>query len=102
MANRLKKDDLVKVNTGKDKGKEGKIVSLDPKKGRVIVDGVNISKVHKKKTDKAEGGIIEVPRSIHQSNVTLVCPENGKTTKVGFKFTDGKKKRIAKSSGATF
>ena len=68
MSNRLKKDDLVKINAGKDKGKEGKILEVNPKKNQVIVEGVNLSK-HKKKTDKSEGGIIEVSRPIHQSNV---------------------------------
>ena len=57
MSNRLKKDDLVKINAGKDKGKEGKILEVNPKKNQVIVEGVNLSKLHKRKTDKSEGGI---------------------------------------------
>ncbi len=103
MANRLKKDDLVKVLTGKDKGKEGKILEVNQKKGQVIVDGVNISKLHKKRTEKSEGGIIEVARPVHQSNVALICPEKKVPTKVGFRaIKDGNKKRVAKVSGATF
>ncbi len=103
MANRLKKDDLVVVITGKDKGKQGKILSLDHKKSRVIVDGINMSKLHKKKTEKSEGGIIDVARPIHQSNVMLVCPEKKKATRVGYKIIKGgSKKRVAKVSGATF
>ena len=103
MSNRLKKDDLVKINAGKDKGKEGKILEVNSKKNQVIVEGVNLSKLHKKKTDKSEGGIIEVSRPIHQSNVTLICPEKKVPTKVGYKtIKDGNKKRVSKVSGATF
>mgnify|MGYP001354868688 CR=1 FL=1 len=103
MAYRLKKDDLVKVIAGKDKGKEGKVVEVDHKNNRVVVEGVNISKMHKKKTEKSDGGIIEVSRSIHQSNVSLLCPDKKVPTKVGFKaIKDGNKKRFSKVSGATF
>jgi large subunit ribosomal protein L24 len=103
MANRLKKDDLVKVTTGKDKGKEGKILELDHKNNRVTVEGVNLNKLHKKKTEKSEGGIIEISRSIHQSNVALICPDKKNPTKVGYKvIKGGGKKRFAKVSGTTF
>ena len=103
MAKRLKVDDLVQVITGKDKGKQGKVIALDHLKSTVIVDGINISKLHKKKTDKIEGGIIEAPRPIHQSNVAVVCPEKKVSTKIGFKtIKDGKKRRFSKVSGATF
>jgi large subunit ribosomal protein L24 len=103
MAKRLKKDDLVKVITGKDKGKEGKVLELDHKNNRVVVEGINITKLHKKKTDKSEGGIIEVSKSIHQSNVALLCPEKKVITKIGFKsIKDGNKKRVSRVSGATF
>lgn len=103
MANRLKKDDLVKITTGRDKGKEGKILELNHQKCQVIVDGINICKLHKKRTEKSEGGIIEVARPIHQSNVVLMCPDKKVPTKVGYKsIKDGNKKRVAKVSGATF
>ena len=103
MANRLKVDDLVQVITGKDKGKQGKVTALDHKKSLVIVDGINISKFHKKKDDKSEGGIIEAARPIHQSNVKLICPEKKVPTKVSFKkIKGGQKKRVSKVSGATF
>ena len=68
-----------------------------------IVDGINMSKLHKKKTEKSEGGIIEVARPIHQSNVAVICPEKKVPTKIGFKtIKDGTKKRVSKVSGATF
>ena len=103
MSKRLKKDDLVEITTGKDKGKSGKILNVDHKKQQVIVEGLNIAKCHKKKTDKSEGGIIEVPRPISQSNVALICPEKKVKTKVSYKqMKDGSKKRVAKVSGATF
>tara|TARA_A100001015_G_C14767595_1_gene623919 strand:+ start:534 stop:845 length:312 start_codon:yes stop_codon:yes gene_type:complete len=103
MAYRLKKDDLVKVLTGKDKGKEGKILMVNHQKSLVIVDGINMSKVHKKKTEKSEGGILDIARPIHQSNVALVCPEKKVPTKIGYKIIkDGEKKRVSKVSGATF
>ena len=103
MAKRLKVDDIVEVITGKDKGKQGKITTLDHNKLTVIVEGINVSKIHKKKTDKIEGGILEVPRPIHQSNVKLVCPEKKVPTRISYKtIKDGSKKRVAKVSGATF
>jgi len=103
MAKRLKKDDLVRVTVGKDKGKEGKILEVDHKNNLVTVEGVNLCKLHKKKTEKSNGGIIEVSRSIHQSNVALICPDKKLPTKVGYKaIKGGAKKRLAKVSGTTF
>ena len=103
MAKRLKVDDLVEVITGKDKGKQGKVLNVDHKKVTVIIENINVSKLHKKKSDKSEGGIIDVPRPIHQSNVKLVCPEKKVPTRVSFKkIKGGAKKRVSKVSGATF
>lgn len=102
MAQKFKKDDVIQVITGKDKGKQGKILDVDIKKSVILVEGINMAKFHKKKTEKSEGGIIDAPRPIHQSNVMLVCPEKNKAVKVGFKIIDGKKKRYSKSTGSTF
>ena len=102
MANRLKVDDLVQVITGKDKGKQGKVVALDHSKSTVIVEGINVCKVHRKKTEKSDGGILDVPRPIHQSNVKLVCPEKKTPTRISYKLIGDKKKRVSKVSGATF
>ena len=74
MANRVKKDDMVKVLVGKDKGAEGKVLEVNHRKSLVLVEGVNVCKIHKKKTDKIEGGIIELSRPVHISNVSLICP----------------------------
>ncbi|MGC6367224.1 MAG: 50S ribosomal protein L24 [Candidatus Marinamargulisbacteria bacterium] len=103
MANKIKKDDEVQVLTGKDKGKKGKVLSVDIKAGKLTVDGINILKKHRKKTDKGDGGIVEFPGPIDISNVAVICPVKKVPTKVGFKvLKDGKKKRVAKVSGETF
>jgi large subunit ribosomal protein L24 len=103
MSRRLKKDDIVFVTVGKDKGKQGKIIQLYYNKNMVVVEGINIGKIHTKKSEKSEGGIIEKPRPIHQSNVALVCPEKKVPTKIGYKkIGSDTKKRVSKVSGATF
>ena len=95
---KIKKGDTVKVIAGKDKGKEGKVLLLDSKSSRVIVEGINMVKKHSKPTTaNQKGGIISKEAPIHISNVALVV--NGETTKVGFEVKDGKKVRIAKKTG---
>jgi large subunit ribosomal protein L24 len=102
MKTRLKKGDKVKVISGKDKGKEGSIISFLPKKDRIIVEGVNIVKRHQKPTQNSKGGIIEKEASIHISNVELVCPHCDKPTRVGFKYLDsGEKVRYCKKCTET-
>ena len=97
----IKKDDKVVVLSGKDKGKQGKVLVAEPKAGKVIVEGVNVATKHKKPTKQGEdGGIIKVETPIYASKVQLVCPKCGKTTRVGHKITDGKKIRICKKCGA--
>lgn len=95
---KIKKGDTVKVIAGKNKGKEGKVVSVDPKNGRVVVEGVNMVTKHMKPSPANQnGGRIEMEAPIDASNVMLVV--NGKATRVGFKVEDGKKVRYAKSTG---
>jgi large subunit ribosomal protein L24 len=100
MANKYKKDDVVKVITGKDKGKTGKILEVNNDK--LIIEGINIAKRHKKKTEQSNGGIIESPMPIHQSNTMLVCPEKNTQVKIGYKKINNIKKRVSKSTGSTF
>lgn len=96
----IKKGDNVKVIAGKDKGKEGKVVATEPKRDRVVVEGVNVIKKHQKPTQlNPEGGILETEAAIHVSNVQLLDPKTNELTRVGYKFVDGKKVRIAKKSG---
>lgn len=97
----VKKGDQVVVISGKNKGEEGKVISVDNKKGRVYVEGVNMVKKHQKaRTQNAPAGIIEREGSIDASNVMLKDPKTGKPTRVGYRINeDGTKSRIAKRSG---
>ena len=100
MAAKLRKGDRVIVLTGKDKGKEGEITSVDPKSGKAVVDGVNIAIRHTKQSQASQGGRIPQAMPIDLSNLALVDPKDGVATRVGFRIEDGKKRRYAKKSGA--
>jgi len=96
---KLKKDDTVKVLSGKERGKTGRILKIDTVKGRVLVQGLNlVKKAVRKKSQQDKGGIIEIEAPIHISNVSLVT-KSGQTTRIGYKFEDGKKVRIARKTG---
>jgi len=97
---KIRKDDTVVVLSGKDKGKQGKVVRALPSVGKVIVEGVNVAKRHQKPTQAMQqGGIIDKAMPIDVSNVALV--DAGKATKVGYRVdADGTKTRIARSTGA--
>ena len=95
----IKKGDTVYVNAGNDKGKTGKVLEVLREKDRVIVEGVNMVSKHTKPNSKnPQGGIVKQEAAIHISNVNLV-DANGKATKVAHKEVDGKKVRIAKTTG---
>ena len=97
----IKKDDKVIVLSGKDKGKQGKVLSADPKAMKVVVEGVNVATKHQKPRKQGEeGGIIKVETPIYASKVQLVCPKCGKGTRVAHKIEDGKKVRVCKKCGA--
>jgi large subunit ribosomal protein L24 len=103
---KIKKGDLVQVITGKDKGKQGKVVVAFPREDRVIVEGVNRVKKHIKagQTQRGSktGGIITTEAPIHVSNVALVVEQDGKkvTTRIGYRFDDnGNKIRVARRTG---
>jgi large subunit ribosomal protein L24 len=99
--NRLKKGDEVLVITGKNRGETGPIESVDKKKGRVFVTGVNIAKRHVKPTSSnQEGGIIDKVMSIDISNVMLLDPKEKKPTRIGYKVEADRKVRFAKLSGS--
>ncbi len=88
------------VNAGNDKGKTGKVLSVDPAKDRAIVEGVNMVSKHTKPNAKQpQGGILKQEAPIHMSNLNLIDPKSGKPTRVGFKVDGDKKVRIAKKSG---
>ncbi|MDE6405587.1 MAG: 50S ribosomal protein L24 [Lachnospiraceae bacterium] len=95
---KIKKGDTVKVIAGKDKDKEGKVVSVDRKKNKVLVEGVNkITKHEKPSVANQNGGIVQKEAPIDASNVMYV--HKGKATRIGFKIEKGKKVRFAKSTG---
>lgn len=97
---RIKKGDKVQVIAGKDKGKQGVVLQVYPKKERVIVEGINVVKKHAKPSQiNPQGGIIDFEAAIHVSNVMLIDPETKEPTRIGYKMIDGKKVRIAKKSG---
>jgi large subunit ribosomal protein L24 len=103
---RIRRDDQVKVISGKDRGKTGRVLRVDPKRQRVFVEGLNVQKRHTKPrtlrdTQRAQelGGIIETEGPIHVSNVMLLDPKSGDPTRIGVKRDGGERKRIAKRSG---
>ncbi len=103
---RVKAGDEVIVVGGKDRGKRGKVLRVEPKHNRLFVEGLNIVKRHQKPqqvagAQRAEqvGGVIEKEGPIHISNVMLADPKDGKPTRVGIEIEDGKRYRVAKRSG---
>ncbi len=95
---KIKKGDTVKVIAGKDKDKEGKVISVDRKKNKVLVEGINkITKHEKPSVANQNGGIVQKEAPIDASNVMYV--HKGKATRIGFRIENGKKVRFAKSTG---
>lgn len=100
MAAKIKRDDEVVVLAGKDKGKRGRVLSVQTEKDRVVVEGVNLMKKHQKPNPALNqaGGIIEKEAPIHVSNVAIFNPATEKADRVGFKIEDGNKVRVFKSN----
>ena len=97
---KIKKGDNVVVITGRDKGKTGSVLRVDPKESRVLVQGINVVKRHNRPAAGQSGGIIEKELSLHISNVSLIDPKSNKPTRVGYKsLADGRKVRVARRSG---
>ena len=98
----IKKNDTVIVLSGKDKGKKGKVISADPKGGKLLVEGVNVGSRHTKPRKQGdEGGIIKKETPIYACKVMRVCPKCGKPTKAAYSIgSDGKKSRVCKKCGA--
>ncbi len=100
MAAKIKKGDKVVLLTGRDKGRSGEVVRVNPTEGRALVRGVNMVRRHQKQSATQEGGIISKEAPIALSNLSLIDPKDGKPTRVGFKILeDGRKVRFAKRSG---
>jgi large subunit ribosomal protein L24 len=103
---KIRRDDTVRIIAGKDKGKTGRVLRVEPKKRRVYVEGANIIKRHTRPrtlrdTQRAQelGGIVEKEGPIHVSNVMLIDPETNQPTRVGIKREGGRRTRVAKASG---
>jgi len=95
----VKTGDTVVVLSGKDKGKQGKVLQVSPKEGKVIVEGLNIATKHVKPRRQGEqGGIVEAEAAMYACKVQLVCPKCGKATRIAHKILDdGSKVRVCKS-----
>jgi large subunit ribosomal protein L24 len=97
---KIRRDDEVLVISGKDKGKTGRVLRVDPVKERVFVEGLNIVKRHQRPNQMGQqGGVIEKEGPIHVSNVAMLDPKDGKPTRVGIDREDGRRFRVAKRSG---
>ena len=106
MALKIRRDDTVRIIAGKDKGKTGRVLRVDPSKHKVYVEGANIIKRHTRPrtlrdTQRAQelGGIVEKEGPIHVSNVMLIDPDSGEPSRVGVRREGGRRTRVAKRSG---
>jgi large subunit ribosomal protein L24 len=99
----FKKDDTVEVLTGEDKGKRGRVLSVDAEANKVLVEGVNRVYKHLKPNRRnQQGGRLSKEMPLDASNVALICPQTGKPTRVGLRYLpDGSKERYSKRSGAS-
>jgi large subunit ribosomal protein L24 len=96
---KIKTGDNVRVIAGDHKNSEGKVLSVDREKNKAIVEGVNLVSKHEKPSAKnPQGGIVKKEAAIHISNLSLIDPKSGETTRVGFELRDGKKVRYSKKS----
>lgn len=97
---KIRKGDTVLITSGKDRGRKGKVLKVFPKENRILAEGINLRKKHRRPRRSGEKGqIIEMPAPISISNVKLICPKCGKATKVGYKIVEKKKFRICKKCG---
>ena len=97
----VKKDDVVIVVSGDDKGKKGKVISVSPEEGKVLVEGVHMVKRHVKPRKQGdEGGILTVEGAIYADKVQLYCPKCQKGVRIKKKLEDGKKIRVCAKCGA--
>jgi len=105
MAMRVRKGDLVQMLSGKDRGKQGRVLEADPQKGRVIVENLNMVKRHRRprpmkdasrmgQTQVMPGGVFDIAAAVDMSNVMVVCPACSRATRVGYDFREQKGQRI--------
>ena len=97
----IRKDDLVVVLSGKDKGKQGKVLGTVPSEAKVVVEGINMVTCHVKPRKQGEtGGIVQREAAMYASKVQVVCPKCNKGTRIAHKIENGKKSRVCKHCGA--
>jgi large subunit ribosomal protein L24 len=106
MGLKIRRDDTVRIIAGKDKGRTGRVLRVDPRKDKVYVEGANIIKRHTRPrtlrdTQRAQelGGIVEKEGPIHVSNVMLIDPESNEPTRVGITREGGRRKRVSRRTG---
>jgi large subunit ribosomal protein L24 len=107
MALKIRRDDTVRIIAGKDRGRTGRVLRVDPRKQKVYVEGANIIKRHVRprslrdtRRSQDVGGIVEQEGPIHVSNVMLIDPSSGEPTRVGIKREGSRRVRVSKKSGA--
>lgn len=94
---KIKKNDKVKIISGKDRGESGRILEVYYKRGKILVEGLNMQKKHKRPKKQGEKGeIINLPRPMDISNVMIICPSCGQPARLGYKLNAGKKSRCCK------
>lgn len=99
---KIRKGDTVKILSGKDRGKSGKVVNVDLRKNKLTVEGLNVFKKHVRPRREGEKGeVVQVTRPMAIAKVMLICPSCGKATRIGFRIDDNKKIRICKKCNAT-
>jgi len=97
---KIKKDDNVIVISGRDKGKQGKVLRVFPTEARAVVQGIHVARRHSKPRMGDPGGIVEKELTIHLSNLAHIDPQTNKPTRIGYKLLDdGRKVRVARRSG---
>ncbi|MCT6823433.1 50S ribosomal protein L24 [Bartonella apis] len=98
--NKIRKGDKVVILSGKDKGRNGEVIKVNPEENTAIVRGINMVKRHQRQTQTQEAGIISKEAPLHISKLAIADPKDGKPTRVGFRVEEGGKKvRVAKRSG---
>lgn len=97
---KIKKGDKVLIISGKDRGRQGKVLRVFPKEKKILVEGVNIVKKHQRPRRAGEKGqVIQLPKPIDVSNIKLICPKCRKATRLGYKIVEKEKYRICKKCG---
>jgi len=98
---KIHKNDTVQITTGRDKGKQGKVMKVDPKGGKILVDGINLVKKHRKPKKQGEKGeVVSVPRYMDVSNAMIVCGSCSRPTRIGYRKENDKKVRFCKKCQA--